>query len=189
MQGGCSANLCASSLSSAWCVSAHREKKTTVVRWKEIWAACDWKKARESAEAATLHLSVGGNCQSDSWYRSNRTPLRLAALVLVRIRTNGAAQSMFMLEVRAFGCFCRAHGVPVGVAGLWLQLVQVLEITCCFVHRLQEKFDTHTHATQTLNTIRLWPKRKCCFFQDNICLNKISGASSDKKLQLLLYEV
>ncbi len=31
-------------------------------------------------------LSVGGNCQSDSWYRSNLTPLRLAALVIVHIQ-------------------------------------------------------------------------------------------------------
>lgn len=106
MRGGCSANLCASPLSSAWCVSAHRQKKTTVERWKEIWAACDWKKARESAEAAALHLSVGGNCQSDSWYRSNLTPLRLAALVLVHIRTNGA---------------CTVH-VYAGGQGLWMLL-------------------------------------------------------------------
>lgn len=29
-------------------------------------------------------LSAGGNCQADSWYRSNLTPLRLAALVIVQ---------------------------------------------------------------------------------------------------------
>lgn len=48
-----------------------------------------------SAEAAALRraavqsvsdLSVGGNCQSDSWYRSNLSPLRLAALVIVHIQ-------------------------------------------------------------------------------------------------------
>lgn len=76
------------------------------------------EKGLESAGVAALHLSVGGNRQSDSWYRSNVTPFHLAALALVHIQHKWSHTAHVYAQVRGFGCLCRTHGEPVGVAGL-----------------------------------------------------------------------
>ena len=60
-------------------------------------------------------LSVGGNCQSDSWYGSNITPLHLEALVIAQLQLALPSRGkvyVYVLLVRAFGYFCEAN--PVG---------------------------------------------------------------------------
>lgn len=72
-------------------VRACKQRKTTTAKREseETFGQHVTEGRQESAEAAAHRvgdLSVGGNCQSDSWYGSNLTSLRLAGLVIVHIQ-------------------------------------------------------------------------------------------------------
>lgn len=106
------------------CACFHRERKTMVVTDSKESSGQHVIERPESAEAASLprvcDLSAGGNCQSYSWYRSNLTPLHLAASVIVHVRLVLPVRTRCVvvclcLWLRAFGSLCRAHGGPAGV--------------------------------------------------------------------------
>lgn len=86
------------------------------------------------------------------------------------------------VHVLVVGWSSRAHWGPAGRLPSGFNWCQVLEITCCFVHRFQKNADTHTLAHSLTHTRlkcrqQMLTKRRWYFMDSNVCLFKTLGTS------------